>query len=164
MTGGNKLLSSKVDLGPEQGWREIFPSELLGPTRPFVSGDPEGERLRIRYYRDHGDESLVAKAWFGPAAEGPPGFAHGGSIAAVLDETMGFAVWAAGHAVVAGRLTTIFKAPLPLGSVVLVKAFIGSMEGRKIAVTGQIESTMGQVFAEGEGIYIEIDPVRYQAS
>ena len=44
----------------------------------------------------------------GPPIEGPPGHAHGGSMAAVLDEAMGAAAWMEGHLVVAVRLATSF--------------------------------------------------------
>ena len=60
--------------------------------RQFLQGHPH---LRIAYYRsaekdDHGHHALFGRAFFGSAGcEGPPGHAHGGSMAAVLDEAMG---------------------------------------------------------------------------
>ena len=61
----------------------------------FVEGDPQGDRLRIRMFVRESDCRLLSKVWFGPQAEGPPGHAHGGSQAAILDHTMGVAAWVA---------------------------------------------------------------------
>ena len=47
----------------------------------------------IHYFRTGPDRSLRAKVLFGPGTQGPPGHAHGGSMAAVLDEAMGGAAW-----------------------------------------------------------------------
>lgn len=93
----------------EVGWTPIEPLESVGTGRSFVSGEPSGDRLRVRYYRRERDRALVGKIWFGPGAEGPPGHAHGGSMAAVLDEAMGAGAWLAGHAVVAAKLTINFR-------------------------------------------------------
>src|SRR5262245_36696762 len=96
---------------PPQGWTPLKPFVLAGPGRPFLeSGD---DRLRVLYYRREADQGLVGLAWFGPGAQGPPGCAHGGSIMSVLDEAMGAACWQAGHRVMAARLTTNFRAPVP---------------------------------------------------
>jgi len=52
--------------------------------RSFVSGDPDGNRLRAKYFIREKDSHIIGHVWFGPGSEGPPGFAHGGSISAVL--------------------------------------------------------------------------------
>ena len=101
---------------PEPGWEPVKPFRLEGGRGSFVSGDPRGDRLRVSYFRRIDDGLLVGRAWFGPGAQGPPGHAHGGSIAAVLDEAMGAAAWLAGHLVVAVRLDTRFRKMLPLGT------------------------------------------------
>ncbi len=75
--------------------------------------------------------------WFGPETEGPPEHAHGGSIAAVLDEVLGLAAWAAGHAIVVGKLNVHFQKLLPLRTVVQVDSRIVSVEGRKVLVRGR---------------------------
>src|SRR4051812_4632347 len=82
-------------------------------ARSFVSADPGGERLSVRYFHRERDNVLIARARFGPLSEGPPGHAHGGSMAALLDETMGLAAWFAGHMVVAAKLTMDFKKMIP---------------------------------------------------
>ena len=95
-------------LSGEPGWELFDAPALVGETLRFVSGDQTGNRFRMQYFRDR-QSHLVARVWFGPVTEGPPDHAHGGSIAAVLDEVLGLAAWAAGHRVVVGNLNVSFN-------------------------------------------------------
>ena len=127
----------QVDLGGEAGWEEFDAPSLVGESLRFVSGDPEGNRFRVRYYRD-AEKHLHARIWFGPETEGPPGHAHGGAVAAVLDESLGLAAWAAGYAIVVGNLNISFRNMLPLQQVVTLESRVVSVAGRKIMVHGRI--------------------------
>lgn len=143
-----------VDLSGDAGWIPFDAPSLVGESLRFVSGEPEGNRFRARYFRD-ADRQLRARIWFGPETEGPPGHAHGGSIAAVLDEVLGLAAWAAGYPIVVGNLNVSFRNLLPLMQVVTVETDIVSAEGRKIMVHGRI--FRGEtVYAEGECLCITI--------
>ena len=143
-----------VDLSGEPEWVPFDAPSLIGESLRFVSCEPEGNRYRVRYYRD-GDQQLRARIWFGPETEGPPGSAHGGSMAAVLDEVLGLAAWAAGYPVVVGNLNVSFRNLLPLQKVVTVESRVVSAEGRKVMVHGRIfrDET---VYAEGECLCITI--------
>lgn len=99
---------------------------------------------------------MVGRAWFGPETEGPPGHAHGGSMAAVLDETLGAAAWAAGHPVVVASLKVDFRAMLPLGTDATFETWIESIDGRKVHTRGRLTSPTGDVFAEGRALCIVI--------
>jgi acyl-coenzyme A thioesterase PaaI-like protein len=143
------------ELAGEAGWTPFDAPALVGESLRFVSGDPTGKRFRVRYYRNS-EGALVARIWFGPETEGPPGNAHGGSIAAVLDEVLGLAAWAAGHAIVVGKLNIHFQKLLPLRTVVQVDSTIVSAEGRKIMVHGRIFGPGGVVYAEADCLCITI--------
>lgn len=149
------------EVAPEPGWTPIDPWRLEGGPRSFVSGDPGGERLRVRYFRRERDGRLVGRAWFGPGAQGPPGHAHGGSMAAVLDEAMGAAAWMEGHLGVAVRLDTSFQRMLPLGTDALLEAWVERVEGRKVWTLGRLLDTDGEPFAEADALFVELDPVRF---
>ena len=150
--------ASSPEVVPEPGWAPIDPLRLEGGRGSFVSGEPEGDRLRVRYFWRGGDRPLVGRAWFGPGAEGPPGHAHGGSMAAVLDEAMGAVAWAAGHRVVAVQLDTSFRRMLPLGTDALLEAWVSGAEGRKVRTGGRLLDDQGGVFAEATAIFLELDP------
>ena len=97
-----------IDLSGEDDWEPFDAPSLVGESLRFVSGDPDGNRFRVRYYRDR-ERHLHARIWFGPETEGPPGNAHGGSVAAVMDEALGLAAWAAGYPIVVGNLNVSFR-------------------------------------------------------
>lgn len=140
------------DLSGEEGWEEFDAPALVGTSLRFVSGDPGGERFRVRYFRDPGGH-LKARIWFGPETEGPPGHAHGGSIAAVMDEVLGLVAWTNGHPIVVGNLSVVFRSMLPLGKVVTVEGDVVSVQGRKVLVRGRIFCRR-TVYAEAECLCI----------
>lgn len=142
---------------PEPGWK---PADIafLALEDTFVSGDPIGRRLNIRYYDVDSGKRLVGKVIFGPGTQGPPDHAHGGSMAAVLDEAMGGAAWLAGFPVVAVNLDITFRRMLPLNTPCLVEASVTRTEGRKVATAGRITSADGtQIFTVGEALFVIID-------
>ncbi len=143
-----------VDLGGEDGWTPFDAPALVGASLRFVSGEPEGNRFRARYFRNR-EGQLRARLWFGPETEGPPGHAHGGAVAAVLDEVLGLAAWAAGYPIVVGNLNVSFRSLLPLRQVVTIESRVVSAEGRKVLVHGRI-CRGSTVFAEGECLCITI--------
>ncbi len=147
---------------PEAGWTPIEPFRLEGGVGGFVTGSPQGDRLRVRYFLRAADSRLVGRAWFGPGAQGPPGHAHGGAIAAVLDEAMGAAAWVAGHIAVAARLDTSFQRMLPLGTDATLEAWVEREEGRKIWTAGRLLDGEGTPFAAAEGLFIELPPERFR--
>ena len=127
----------------------------------YVSGDASGRRLSVRYFRDLDASSLIAKAVFGPGTQGPPGHAHGGSMAALLDEAMGAAAWMQGHRAVAAELTVRFRSMLPLGTRAVVRARVIRVEGRKVGVKGTLTDGRQTLFAEGEALFVTLDPARF---
>lgn len=141
----------------EQDWEPVSPFPAMASGRSFVSGNPEGNGLRVRYFKNKSSGNLLAKAWFGPETEGPPGFAHGGSMAALLDEVMGGMAWMSGHPVLAARLVNDFRQSLPLGTVVQAEGVIESINGRKVHTRGALRGMDGQVFCEGQGLFIILD-------
>lgn len=147
---------------PQEGWAAIqLPSAVLKDN--FVSGDKSGRRLDVRYFRDSADGCFRAKAVLGPAAQGPPGHAHGGSMAALLDEAMGGAAWMAGHMAVAAELTARFQEMLPLGTRCIVDAHIVSVDGRKVRVAAVLRDEAGTIYTEGEALFITLDPEKFGA-
>lgn len=150
----DEQMTNAVDLSGEPDWILFDAPSLVGESLRFVSGDPEGDRFRIRYFRDT-DQHLHARIWFGPETGGPPGHAHGGAIAAVMDEALGLAAWAAGYPVVVGNINVSFRNLLPLQKVVTLESEVVSAEGRKVMVHGRLfcDDTL---FAEGQCLCITI--------
>ena len=145
--------ASGPDLSGEPGWHPLTPFwEILG-TRSFVSSEDD-DRIRVRYYQ--GEGRVWARAWFGPGAEGPPGHAHGGALAALMDEAMGMAALSTGRIVVAARIEVDFRSVVPLGQVVTVELALGEAVGVKIPVRGVLRQSGGEVACEASGLFVEI--------
>lgn len=154
---------TEVDLQGEADWELFDAPALVGETLRFVSGDKTGNRFRMRYFNDQ-EQRLVARVWFGPVTEGPPGHAHGGSIAAVLDEVLGLAAWSTGHPVVVGNLNVSFRQLLPIQAVVQVNTKLVSVQGRKVMVHGEICSLDGSVYATAECLCIKLTREQIESS
>jgi hypothetical protein len=148
-----------IDLGAGPGHRDADEHLMhLQLGRSFLAGPHAADDiLRMRWYVRESDNALIGKVWFGPGAQGPPKHAHGGSMAAVLDEALGSACWVAGHSVVAAELTTRFRKMLPLGEVITAEAWIERAEGRKFYPKGRLVGDDGAVYAEAAGLFVEVD-------
>lgn len=117
---------------------------------------PENEHgLRLRV-RDAGDGTLVCNLRFPERFQGGPGVAHGGAIAAVLDDVLGTVGLALGQPAVTGRITVTYRRPVVLGQDVEVRAWKASESGRKIVVKGELRDSLGRVLAEGEALMVVI--------
>lgn len=135
-------------------WEPVWPFPSPAESPSFVSGDAASSRIRIAYFRRAGDDHLLARVWFGPGAEGPPGYTHGGAMASVLDEAMGGVCWMNAHHVLAARLSVTFLRPLPVDTHTTLDAWIVSVDGRKVSPRAQLVDASGNVVAEGEGLFI----------
>lgn len=125
--------------------------------RSFLYGPHADDSImQIRWYRRESDGALIGRVWWGPGAQGPPGHAHGGSMAAVLDEALGSSCWIAGHPVVAAELHTSFHAMLPLDRVYTVEAWVERVEGRKVYTCGHIIDEDGKRYTSATGLFISM--------
>ena len=107
------------------------------------------------------DERAVAKVVFGSAYEGPPGSVHGGFIAAAFDEVLGYVQSLSGKGGMTGTLTVRYRKPTPLHQELFFEAEIVRIEGRKILTEGRLYA--GDLLtAEAEGIFISVDPKRFE--
>jgi acyl-coenzyme A thioesterase PaaI-like protein len=151
------------DYDLEDGWQVVEPFPRLPTQNSFVSGNPSSKAIQVQYYRHEPTQAFRARAWFGPLAEGPPGHAHGGSQAALLDEVMGALAWNQGYQVVAAKLEINFRKPLPLLSQVEVCARLTEIKDRKIFVEADLRMLDPQqtLISEGKGLFIQIDPTKY---
>ena len=119
----------------------------------FVCGNENPHGIGITMFVDD-DGVLTSEFTLNKSHQGPPGHTHGGASAAILDETMGLVVWAAGHKVVAANLEINYHKPLPLNQALKVETRITQAEERKIFSTGEIQLADSTVAVSGRGIYV----------
>lgn len=102
------------------------------------------------------DEAHVISANFelDEAQQGPPGFAHGGASAAILDEALGAAIWNAGYNVAVVNLNVTYRAPLPLHVPLRLEARMTGREARKFFAEGTIYLPDGRAAVTARGVYV----------
>ena len=145
----------ELKLHDMNGWTDASPFPRKYTKHSFVSGDPDSQAIRVRYFKK--GASFAGRAWFGPHCEGPPAHCHGGSQAALLDEGMGAVAWAAGHSVLAAKIEINFRAPLPIGTTLTMWCEIENVQGKKIYTRACLENDEGVVYSEGTGLFIVVD-------
>jgi uncharacterized protein (TIGR00369 family) len=119
----------------------------------FVCGNENPHSIGLTWYVD--DEGVMTSEFtLNESQQGPPGHAHGGASAAILDEAMGLVVWAAGHKVAAVNLEINYHKPLPLNQTLTLEARITQMDERKIFSAGEIRLADSTVAVSGRGIYV----------
>ncbi len=90
--------------------------------------------------------------------EGGPGVAHGGWVAAVLDELLGQLAAEYAGKVVTANLAIDYRRPVPIDQPLLGRSRWVSRDGRKITIAGEVRLAINQAFlAEARGLFITID-------
>lgn len=120
--------------------------------------------LQIEQYFKEDEKRYVM--WFVPGkkAMGPPGYCHGGFIAAILDESMGTCCWLNGLLVMTAKMELRCKTKLPINNEYIATAHIKSMKGRKITSAAEITDSSGKVYAVAEGTFLSISPDKLEGS
>jgi uncharacterized protein (TIGR00369 family) len=90
--------------------------------------------------------------------QGPPGYAHGGVIAAALDEAMALLVFERGTFAVTGRLEVDLLAPAPVGTFVQVSARVASDAERTLSLTAEAAGEDGRRLAAAKGTFVRRTP------
>ena len=145
---------------PPQGMGGISPEDLLqsgGYNGCFGCG--EGHESGLRFQRTSADgEAVYGHFTVTEQHQGSPGLAHGGLLATAMDEVLGTAAWSLGRMAVTGRLETDYRIPVPVGSVVHLKAWCTGVDGRKIYLQGEgrIGSPDGPVAIHAAALFLQV--------
>jgi acyl-coenzyme A thioesterase PaaI-like protein len=99
------------------------------------------------------DNSVYARIQFDVSKEGPPGYAHGGAVATVLDEAMGAAAFEADRPGFTATMTINYRQSAPLNTDLEVRARVEKIEGNKTFVQGELLLD-GKIAAESQGLFI----------
>uniref|UniRef100_A0A8C2RW16 Thioesterase domain-containing protein n=1 Tax=Capra hircus TaxID=9925 RepID=A0A8C2RW16_CAPHI len=115
----------------------------------------EMERLGFEYvvFHNNSEKKCVCLFQPGPLLEGLPGITHGGALGTMIDTTLFMTAYCSANAVFTGTMTITFKSPITLGSVVRLEANITGMEGRKVFLSCEAQSSDRTVlFAEASAL------------
>ncbi len=104
------------------------------------------------------DGSVAATITLTRMHEGPPGYAHGGIIATLLDEAMSKLNRPLGLLAVTRHMEVEYLRPVPLGVAITVTGRHLKRDGRKLFHTAEIAGPGGKPLARAQGVFIVVDP------
>ncbi len=140
----------------------LQPVSIAHGIRSYVANDAP-DRIEITYYFKETTGRVFAQVRFGPEAQGPPGHAHGGALAAVLDETMGMASWMNRLMTMTAELNVSYLRAVPLETDFFVEAWVEDSDARKITIHSRLVSADGKEHTRGSGLFIRQDRERFLA-
>jgi len=126
----------------------------------FGCGPDNPEGLRLNFVLDEANQSFVCRFKLSSRYVGPPGHAHGGIIATVLDEAMGKANKLRHVIALTKEMTVEYLRPVPLGKPLIAEGKNKSVRGRAHVNVAEIRNAKGEVLARSRGTFIAIDPVK----
>jgi len=124
----------------------------------FACGKDNPEGMRLRFTYDEQRDSFVCRFRLSKRYTGPPGHAHGGVIATILDEAMGKVNKLRHVVAVTSEMTVNYLKPVPLNKPLRVESREESVNGRRHVNVAQILNQKGEVLARGRALFIAIDP------
>lgn len=128
----------------------------------FGCGPEHGTGLHLEVLADEG-LALTASFEVTEQHQGAPGLAHGGLLAAAMDETLGALNWLLMSPAVTARLETDFVRPVPVGSVLLLDARITGVQGRKVFTAAVARlGTAGPVVLRASALFVQVQPGHFR--
>lgn len=144
--------SAAADSGPGAKHRLLSDSIVSGGANPMGLG--------AELWRE--DDTAFMRVTLGKAFEGAPGRAHGGILAALLDETMGLVNAMEGILAYTVQLDITYLAPAPIDEPITSHASVVGRDGRKITVEGVVEA--GELLiARATGLFVTVDTAKFLA-
>jgi len=133
----------------------------LPPHYPTCFGcGPEAEYGMHVVCRLDGDD-LRTTYTFSDKHSGAPGIAHGGTVAALVDDVCGFSLFVLRRPAVTRKLEVEYLKPVLVGVSYDVVARVQRTEGRKVFVTCEGTSPEGVLTFRGEALFILVDPSHF---
>jgi acyl-coenzyme A thioesterase PaaI-like protein len=83
---------------------------------------------------------------------------HGGLVAAVLDEAMGWAIYGQGIWAMTARMQLRFRQSVPLARRLRVSARVTKQRLGMVEARAELCDTDGTLLAEGEGAFLRVTP------
>jgi acyl-coenzyme A thioesterase PaaI-like protein len=124
-------------------------------TRPGSGpGSPHGLEMQVHRRGDRVEATFIV----GSSFEGAPARSHGGIVALAFDDAMGFMLNLLKTVAYTGQLTINYKAPTPLHVPLVIHAWLGQRDGRKIFLEAELREDRpdASVIATASALFIAI--------
>ncbi|MEX0787458.1 MAG: PaaI family thioesterase [Anaerolineales bacterium] len=140
--------------------RPAAPPETKQPNSRlcFACGLENPVGLRLAFY-NQGPGRVISDAIVPPQFQGYPGRAHGGIVAAMLDEIVGRTAMTEDpdHFMVTAKLEVRFRSPIPLGQRLHLEGSLVRRKGRFAWAHAHVRLPDGSVGAEADAMLVDID-------
>ncbi len=134
--------------------------DLAGGFRMYNPVTGSGSALAPPLHIEVAGQAVAGTCTLGLAFEGPPGFAHGGVSAMLLDQLLGYAASAVGHPGMTVTLETRYLAPVPLQTPLRLTAEVSEVNGRRVTARGVIATAAepDTALVEATGGFVALRP------
>ncbi len=120
----------------------------------FACGEENPRGLGMRFEMQ--DERAVAEFSAPEFLQGYPGQAHGGGVATMLDEAMGWAVNGRGIWAMTAKFSMRFRSSVPLSVPLTVSGWVTRDRGRFLELRAELRQQDGRLLAEAEGLFARV--------
>ncbi len=127
----------------------------------FGCGAGNRSGLRLKFYVD-AEGRVLCRFRLSARFMGPPGYAHGGIIATLLDEAMSKANRHRGIYAMTRHMEIDYQRPVPLHTPLILEGWSESDAegGRKHRCRAELRDATGRVLAHSQGLFIEVKTER----
>jgi len=126
-------------------------------NRCFACGPANPDGMRLKFFFDEPRRRAWCQFRLARKYQGPPGHAHGGIIATILDEAMGKVNKLRHVVALTSRMQVEYLKPVPLGQTLVAEGRERSVRGRRHVNVAEIRSQKGDVLARGRALFIAVD-------
>jgi uncharacterized protein (TIGR00369 family) len=123
----------------------------------FGCGPRNPKGLQLSFSLAESGRSYVCHFTLDEHFSGPPGHAHGGIIATILDEAMGKALKLKNKVALTRQLQVEYLRPVPLHQPLVAEGHLVRMNGRALYNRAEIRNAHGKVLARSRGKFLAID-------
>ena len=116
------------------------------------AASPLLERFRVRAGGEVG-----ARVRFDARHQGAPYYAHGGMVAAVLDDAAGYVSFLVQRMFVTAHLEVDYRRPVVLEQEYDVRARCTGIDGRKVSLAAELVDADGTEVAQARGLVVTVD-------
>jgi uncharacterized protein (TIGR00369 family) len=110
----------------------------------------------VEEFRVVAEGEVGARVRFDDRHQGAPQFAHGGIVAAVLDDACGYVSFLLSRMFVTAHLEVDYRRPVVLGQQYDVRARCSDIDGRKVQLEAELIDADG-VVADARGLFVTVD-------
>ncbi|HYK34447.1 PaaI family thioesterase [Alloacidobacterium sp.] len=136
--------------------KTLTPFSHGAPHHCFGCGETNHSGLRLKFFVDQ-QKQVVCNTRLAPRFAGPPGHAHGGIIATLLDEAMSKSNRVHDVVAMTRQMEVEYLRPVPLGVPIMLIGRRTSHDGHKNYCEAEIVNQKGAVLARSKALFIAVD-------